>query len=108
MISAPVFLATKLDAFAGRGNADFLFSHDLGDLLAVVDGRDALVDECRNSSPELQAYLGERFRTLLAAPAFIEALPAHLPGDTASQERLPDLEAKLRQISGQIDIEATK
>jgi len=96
---APAFLATKLEAFDGRGQGDFLFSHDLGDLLAVVDGRDTLVDKCRASAPELQAYLGERFSGLLVMPAFIEALAGHLPGDAASQERLPDIEAKLRQIA---------
>lgn len=37
-ISAPLFIVTKLEAFAGRGNADYLFSHDLGDILAVVVG----------------------------------------------------------------------
>jgi len=100
MISAPAFLATKLEAFDGRGQGDFLFSHDLGDLLAVVDGRDTLLDECRDSAPELQAYLGERFGGLLAKPAFVEALAGHLPGDAASQERLPDFEAKLRRIAG--------
>ena len=32
LIAAPVFLATKLEAFDGRGNSDFLFSHDLEDI----------------------------------------------------------------------------
>ncbi len=100
LIAAPVFLATKLEAFDGRGQGDFLFSHDLGDLLAVVDGRDTLLDECRGSPPELSTYLSERFAGLLAQPAFIDALPGHLPGDAASQERLPELEAKLREIAG--------
>jgi hypothetical protein len=100
LIAAPVFVATKLEAFDGRGKGDFLFSHDLGDLLAVVDGRAALLEECRSSPPELRIYLGERFRTLLANPAFVEALSGHLPGDLASQERLPDLEATLRHLAG--------
>jgi predicted nucleotidyltransferase len=100
LIAAPVFLATKLEAFDGRGEGDFLFSHDLGDLLAVVDGRDALRDECRTSPPELRVYLAERFQCLLALPAFMDALPGHLPGDAASQERLPDLLAKLNAIAG--------
>lgn len=100
LIAAPVFVATKLEAFDGRGKRDFLFSHDLGDLLAVIDGRDALLDECRTSASELRGYLAERFRALLALPAFIDALPGHLPGDAASQERLPDLVAKLHQIAG--------
>jgi hypothetical protein len=36
---------------------------------------------------------------LLATPAFIDALPGHLPGDAASQARVPDLEDKLRALA---------
>lgn len=99
LIPAPLFVATKLEAFAGRGNNDYLFSHDLGDLLAVIDGRDALIEECRASTPELKAYLRDWIARLLAAPAFLEALPGHLPGDAASQARAFDLEEKLRQLA---------
>jgi hypothetical protein len=99
LVAAPVFLATKLEAFAGRGNRDYLFSHDLGDFLSVVDGRDGLIDECRASPAELQAYLGKQVADLLATTAFIQAMPGHLPGDYASQARLPDLEDKLRALA---------
>lgn len=101
LVAAPVFLATKLEAFSGRGNNDYLFSHDLGDFLAVIDGRDSLIAECLASSEELKTNLGERVAGLLATPAFIEALPGHLPGDSASQQRLPDLIDKLRAIARQ-------
>jgi hypothetical protein len=33
-----------------------------------------------------------------------EALAVHLPGDAASQERLPDFEAKLRRIAGLLSL----
>ena len=99
LVAAPVFLATKLEAFSGRGNNDYLFSHDLGDFLAVIDGRDSLIDECRASRPELRTYLRERVAGLLATPAFIDALPGHLPGDAGSQSRLPDFEDKLRALA---------
>ena len=36
---------------------------------------------------------------LLSTPSFLAALPGHLPGDAASQERAPELEDKLRQIA---------
>jgi hypothetical protein len=98
LVSAPVFLATKLEAFHGRGQGNHLFSHDLEDLMAVLDGRESLLEECRQSPPELQTYLSEQIAALLKTPAFIEALPAFLPGDQASQQRLPDLEEKLRSI----------
>ncbi|MBU4563904.1 MAG: hypothetical protein KMY53_09440 [Desulfarculus sp.] len=49
VISAPCFLATKLEAFDGRGERDFMASHDLEDLVAVVDGREELAEEVARS-----------------------------------------------------------
>ena len=99
LVTAPVFVATKFEAFADRGQNDYLFSHDLGDLISVIDGRDELIEECRAHSAELKDYLRSRVRALLATPAFLDALPGHLPGDRASQARLPDLEDKLRLLA---------
>ena len=99
IVTAPVFLATKLEAFRGRGKGDFLFSHDLEDLMAVVDGRASLLEECRLSPPELRSDLAAQFLALLNTSAFLEALPAFLPPDQASQQRLPDLLKVLRAIT---------
>jgi predicted nucleotidyltransferase len=98
LITAPVFIATKLEAFADRGKGDFLMSHDLGDIIAVVDGRESLLDECRVQAPELLEYLQAQFATLLANRAFMQALSGHLSPDSASQDRLPLLERKLREL----------
>jgi len=99
VVQAPVFVATKLEAFHGRGQGDHLFSHDLGDLISVIDGRDSFVDECRHAPDELQRYLAEQFQQLLSKRAFMDALPGHLPTDAASQARLPDLERVLTQLA---------
>jgi len=99
ILTAPVFLATKLEAFRGRGQGNFLFSHDLEDLIAVVDGRASLLEECRLSPPELRNDLATQFHDLLNTSAFNEALPAFLPPDQASQQRLPDLLETLRAIT---------
>jgi hypothetical protein len=98
LVTAPIFLATKLEAFRGRGRGDYLFSHDLEDLMAVVDGRASLVEECQLSPPELRNALASQFAALLATPAFVEALPGFLPGDPASQQRLPGVVQTLRSI----------
>ncbi|QVL52652.1 MAG: hypothetical protein KFB97_14920 [Cyanobium sp. M30B3] len=99
LVTAPVFLATKLEAFRGRGQGNVLFSHDLEDLMAVVDGRTSLLEECRHSPPELRNDLAAQFLELLNTSAFLEALPAFLPPDQASQQRLPDLLETLRAIT---------
>lgn len=89
VVSAPCFLATKLEAFDGRGERDFTASHDLEDLVAVVDGREELAEEVALSKPELRDFLAMRFRQLLNDRKFIDALPGHLFHDPASQARLP-------------------
>lgn len=99
VITAPAFVATKLEAFAGRGGGDYLFSHDMGDVISVIDGRDGLWAEVQQTRNDLQAYLAEQFSRLMATRAFRDSLPGHLPGDAASQARLPDLEAKLMQLA---------
>jgi predicted nucleotidyltransferase len=99
LIAAPVFIATKFEAFQGRGNNDFLMSHDLEDIITVVDGRVSLQEEARQIPAELREYLAANFRDLLASADFLDALAGHLPGDAASQARLSGLEAKLRSLA---------
>ncbi len=42
VISAACFIATKLEAFISRGGSDIASSHDLEDILNIVDGRPEL------------------------------------------------------------------
>ncbi len=49
--------------------------------------------------PCVSNWLCDRFARLMATPPFMEALAGHLPGDAASQERLPELELKLRALA---------
>ena len=53
VVTAVYFCATKLEAFAGRGKNDYQSSHDLEDLMAVVDGRAELVEEIRDGLVKL-------------------------------------------------------
>jgi len=100
VISAAAFVATKLVAFAGRGRGDYLFSHDLGDIISVVDGRESLVSELSACHAELRLEVAASVVARLMTPrSFLDSLPGHLPGNTASQERLPDLLSKLRHIA---------
>lgn len=56
MVSAPYFLISKLEAFEGRGNGDFQMSHDIEDLITVLDGRPVIVDEVRESEEALKLH----------------------------------------------------
>jgi hypothetical protein len=98
LVTAPVFLATKLEAFRHRGRGDFVVSHDLEDIVTVVDGRAEVVSEVATAPKELRVYLREVLGPLVSADRFLTALAGHLPGDRASQQRLPVVIARLRQL----------
>lgn len=94
------FLAMKLEAFHGRGRGDFMASHDMEDIVAVLDGRLELVAEVAAAAGNVRAYLAEQFATLLRNEDFLDALSGHLPGDAASQQRLPLLLRRLERLAG--------
>jgi len=103
LVTPPYFLATKIEAFKGRGHGDYMASHDMEDLITVLDGRPEIVSEIRGSADDLKGFLSQTFRELLANNAFLDALPGHLSPDRASQARLPLLIRRLREIAEMID-----
>ncbi|WP_284176784.1 hypothetical protein [Rhabdaerophilum sp. SD176] len=75
-----LFMATKLEAYLGRGQGDILMSHDLEDVLVVVDGRAELVDEIRGSSPEIRGFVARTVADLLTKPDFDDLLAGNIRG----------------------------
>jgi hypothetical protein len=99
IVTSPYFLATKLEAFLGRGDGDYMASHDLEDVIAVIDGRHMVLDEIAAAPADVRAYLSETLRHMLATPAFIDAMPGHLPSDAASQARVLLVRSRLQNIA---------
>jgi predicted nucleotidyltransferase len=99
LIRAPYFLGTKLEAFYGRGKSDFMVSHDMEDFIAVLDGRLEIVEDILMSDNKIKRYLADHFKQLLQNDEFLEALPAHLPPDPASQQRVLIIEDRMRTVA---------
>lgn len=70
------FIATKLEAYHGRGNNDPLASRDMEDILNVVNGRESLVEDIAAADPVLRAYIATQFTALLRHPDFDYAVQA--------------------------------
>ena len=90
-------LQTKLTSFQSRGEGDF-YHHDMEDLVAVVDGREELLAELSEAPAALRDFVATEIGTLHKTDSFKESLPGHLPGDKASQARLPLVERRLSDI----------
>ena len=98
MVDAPHLVATKLVAWRDRGESSWR-SHDLEDILLVVDGRPELPGELAVSPPGLRDFVAAEVRVLLADPDLDEMLPAFLSPDEASQQRAPLLKRRLEQLA---------
>ncbi len=99
LITAPYFLATKLEAFKGRGNGDVLRSHDLEDLVAVVDGRESLTSEIRSEPDNLRAYVRHEMKNLLDSQNFADAISGFLLPDAISQSRVSLVLKRLEDLT---------
>lgn len=99
--SAPYLIASKIEAFLDRGKGDPRFSHDLTDIIIVLDGREELSQEIANAPTDVRTYISATFQQLLESPAFLEALSGHLPGDAASQARATIILERMNRMASQ-------
>ena len=95
VITAPYFLGTKMEAFRGRGQLDFLASHDLEDFVAVIDGRSTILREIADSPSDVREYLAEAAASLLSESRFLDAVP----GFVLDSGRVPLIIERLHQLT---------
>lgn len=101
LASAPHLIATKLEAFHGRGQSGYRFSHDLEDIIILIDGREELVEEIRQAPAAVRAYIAEEFTHLLDNEDFLMAVAEYLPPDSASQARAAIVIERMQRICNQ-------
>lgn len=94
-LSAPHFLATKFEAFKDRGQNDVYLSHDLEDIMTVVEGRSTVAPEVGAAVADLRSHVGRSVAALLDMSAFHNALPGLL----SDPEREQTVKARLNQIA---------
>jgi hypothetical protein len=99
LVTAPYFLATKYEAFLGRGRGDYLASHDFEDMIAVIDGRPELEDELRAAEPRLREHLADVMRETLADERFLSALGGFVIEGGGSPDRASELRARMERLA---------
>ncbi len=99
LISAPYFIATKLEAFEARGNEDYLGSHDLEDVITVLDGRESIVNDITNSDKDLRTYLSRKIKHYQNNTHFMNSIPGHLsPYQAVVDQRVKRIEKIFKAI----------
>lgn len=94
------FVATKLEAFRGRGAGDYQASHDLEDILTVLSGLSRLRDQIVAEGTTVATFVRSELLGLAANEAFIDAVPGHFEGDPVGQARADVVLAWLPSLRG--------
>ena len=79
VIAPALFIATKLEAFKDRGKCDYYGSHDLEDIVTLIDGRAAIIEDVSGTARDVRAFIASSFAKLIRNPDLQDALPGHLP-----------------------------
>jgi hypothetical protein len=77
-------------------------SHDLEDVLSVIDGRPEIIAEIGQAEPSLRRYVADALKQLLAEPRFLEVLPG-LILDSGPTGRAELVAGRLRSIIAAAD-----
>lgn len=79
-LAPPLFVATKLEAFLGRGHGDLLGSRDLEDVLILIDGREEIVAEIQAADADVRQFILEQFTALLEEDDFDHFIEGNIRG----------------------------
>jgi hypothetical protein len=79
IFSLPYFVASKWEAFKGRGT-DFRTSTDFEDLVYIFENVGDFEEQMKVSPIHLRTYLGNEFEAVIDRDDFEEGLYAHLSG----------------------------
>ena len=80
------FVATKLEAYLGRGHGDPLMSQDIEDILILLDGRPEIVANLNAAPTEVLRYVQAQFTSLLQSNAFEHAVTAASNQDAGREQ----------------------
>ncbi len=80
LLTSALFVATKLEAYKGRGGGDLLMSRDMEDILLVVDGREELFAEIQATDEDIRSYIAEQLGSICAQDDFEAFLTGNIRG----------------------------
>ena len=80
-LSAPYYIATKIEALLSRGGNDWRGAKDFEDIIYVLNYCTDFMTRFRAAETDVQQYLSEQFETMLRRPNFNEEIECAISAD---------------------------
>jgi hypothetical protein len=78
LMPLPYFMASKFDAFRGRGGKDPRTSHDYEDIVYLLNHTSNVAQQIKEADEPVKDYLKEQFNNILKDPGLQEAILGNL------------------------------
>ena len=97
IFSTPYLLASKIEAFLGRGKGGFYWSTDIEDIITLLDGCSSLEFEVKNAEDEVKNFIHNWFQKELEN--LQEIVPAVLSPISINSGRVPLLNNLIERLA---------
>lgn len=87
VVSAPIFIATKLEAYRDRGRGDFQASHDIEDIVSVIDGCADITAQISSAPRDVRDFVAGELVSWTRRADWTDLIAGHLPGISLSAGR---------------------
>jgi len=100
VFTSAIYLAAKFEAHNSRGGNDLRQSHDFEDIIYVLDNCPEILDNIKNASDSVKAYLKEECDKLIQNTDLTEGIESALPysSDSDSTEIIQELIQNIADI----------
>ena len=98
VVTAPYFVALKLEAFEERGMGDFIASTDFEDVICLLNGRESIVSEVRQTEG-IREFLSEKFTLYLGSEDLEDAVEGFVQTENEPEARKEVILARMREIA---------
>lgn len=99
ILPLPYFVASKFSAYRDRGNQEPRTSHDVEDIVYVIDNRTDIAEQILAASGNVRSFLKSELVNILHDPLKKEAVFSSLPFDTR-QARFDRMMDVIRTVAG--------
>ena len=98
VVSAPYFVALKLEAFEERGQKDFLGSTDFEDVICLFNGRRGVVDEIM-AEPIVREGIAEKFSRYVQNADVEDAVLGFVQTESDPEDRFRAIMSDFRRLA---------
>ncbi len=90
IFSSAYLIASKIEAFKGRGKDSFLSSADIEDIIMLFDGRSEVAKDLLSAPIDVKKYLKKELSAWIKNTEFLDAMEGHISDrqNTAGRKRI--------------------